>query len=288
MKILLPSDSLQEIGGGFSFLRNLEKGLKSLGHEIVYGNDYKNTDIALVSGVTMVRRDTIDQIQDAKIKLVVRLDNLPRNSRNRNTGTSRLKEFAQRADEIVWQCQWAKDYLGDFIDREGRIIYNGVDTDIFKPEGESYHFGDRENIYLYSRFSRDETKQWEVAWYNFQQIYRQNKNAKLIIVGQFSPEQKEYNFDFFRGEKIEYLGIINDPLEMAKVYRACKYFLAVYYNDAYSNTYQEFLATSGQLLDPNMSGGTPELIKNGVVTIEQMTKEYIKLFEEVLEKPKKV
>ena len=285
MKIYLPVDSLQEIGGGFTFQRNLEKGLKSLGHEIVYGNDYRNADTALVSGVTMVKRETIDKIQEAKIKLVVRIDNVPRNSRNRNTGTSRLKEFAIRADEIVWQCQWCKDYLIDFIGREGRIIHNGVDTDIFKPEGERYHMDwEDRDLYLYSRFSRDEIKNWEVGWYEYQLIQKENPNAKLILVGQFSPEQIEYNFDFFKGENFEYLGVIHDPFEMAKIYRSCKYLLATYFNDCYSNTYAEAIASGCELYEPNMSGGTPELIKNGVIPLKKMVEDYIDLFKEVIEK----
>lgn len=284
IKIKLLNDSQgANLGGGWTFLRNLRKSFTYF-PEIKTVENIEGADICFVAGPTMVTRQTIDKVQELGKKLIVRLDNVPRNSRNRNTGTSRLREFAKRADEVVWQCQWAKDYLIDFIEREGRIIYNGVDTDIFNPEGEKYNFGDRENIYLYSRFNRDETKQWEVAWFKFQNIYKENKDAKLILVGQFSPEQQQYNFDFFRGEQVNYLGIINDPYEMAKIYRSCKYFLAVYYNDCYSNTYQEFLATSGKLYEPDMSGGTPELISNGVISLENMAREYEKLFKEVLEK----
>ncbi len=280
MKIALLNDSKQGIGGGWTFLRNLEKSF-SYFPEIQSVQKIEEADIVFVAGPTMVTRQTIDRAKELGKKIVVRLDNVPRNSRNRNTGTSRLKEFAQRADALVWQCEWAKNYLEDFIGRkDGVIIYNGVDTDIFKTDGASKDYGDRGNAYLYSRFNRDETKNWEVAWYKFQMIYRANPNAKLILVGQFSPEQLEYNFDFFRGEKVIYEGIVEDPKQMANIMRGCKYLMATYYNDCYSNTYQEALASGMDLLqfETTMTGGTPELLKNGVVSLKEMGENYIKLF----------
>ena len=147
MKIALLNDSRQGIGGGWSFRRNLAKGLKKLGHQIV--DDPLEAAIALASGVTMVNRDTIRAVKNKGVKLVVRVDNVPRNSRNRNTGTSRLKDFCAQADEVVYQCLWARDYLGDFIGREGIVIYNGVDTEIFNKKGEQTNFGDKDLVYIF-------------------------------------------------------------------------------------------------------------------------------------------
>ena len=135
---------------------------------------------------------------------------------------------------------------------------------------------------MYSRFNRDETKNWEVAWYKFQLIARANPDAKLIIVGKFSPEQMEYNFDFFRGEKVDYRGVIQDPVIMASIMRGCKYLMATYYNDCYSNTYQEALACGMTLYQPDLSGGATDLIKNGVIPLEEMAKNYEKVFKELL------
>ena len=295
MRISLLNDSEQGIGGGWTFMRNIQKGLEKLGHQVSV-NDME-AQIALVSGVTMVTRDTIDLVKEKGIKLVVRIDNVPRNSRNRNTGTSRLKEFPQGADEVVWQGRWAKEYLIDFIKREGVIIHNGVDEEIFNPDGLVYRPQPLQGcrpIYLYSRFNRDETKNWEVAWYEYQLIHRENPNAGLIILGKFSPEQQEYNFDFFRGEKYFYTGIIDDPQFVANVYRGSDYLMAPYYNDCFSNTYLEFLMCKKNIVPPyglyklNLSGGTPELLelweKNGreYFTLERMAKDYEVVFKRLL------
>lgn len=290
MKIALPVDSQQGIGGGFTFQRNLSKGLNLLGHEVVQ-NPYQ-ADIALICGVTMIAKETFYALKERGVKTVVRLDNVPRNSRNRNTGTSRLRSFAQKADEIVWQSEWAKWYLQDFIGREGKIVYNGVDTKVFTPDGDKLDFGvsDINKIYLYSRFSRDETKQWETAWYKFQLLFREDKTRKLIIVGKFSPENINWDFDFFRGENYEYLGTIITETKMATILRSCGSLIATYFNDAFSNTYLEALATGVKLYEPDLSGGTKEMIElfnskgREYFTLERMAQDYLKVFNEVLNK----
>lgn len=287
MKIALPNDSKQGLGGGWTFKRNLQRGLEYLGHTVV--EDYHQADIALITGTTMVTKETVRGIKEAKVKLVVRLDNVPRNSRNKNTGTSRLKNFSDMADEIVWQSNWARFYLEDFIGKRGETIYNGVDQSIFNTTGANIDFLlPRHDVYLYSRYNRDETKNWEVAWYNFQLVARDNPNAKLIIVGRFSDEQMQYNFDFFRGEKIQYLNVITDPEQMARVMRGAGRFMATYFNDCFSNTYLEALCCGMELYKPDLSGGTPEMLKlweekgKEYFTIERMARDYIKIFEKVL------
>lgn len=288
MKIHFLNDSKQSLGGGWSFMRNLRKGLETY-TDLQIVNSIEEADICFVSGPTMVTRQTIDRVQELGKKLVTRLDNVPRNSRNRNTGTSRLKEFAERADAVVWQCQWAKDYLSDFIHpKKEQIIHNGVDQSIFKPEGDKYDFLLNPNgpgpVFLYSRYNRDETKNWEMAWYEFQKYHQLRKDGTLVLVGNFSPEQLEYNFDFFRGEVVKYIPPVSDPNEMAKIMRGCNYFLATYINDCFSNTYIEAISCGVQLTCVEMSGGTPEILElremygSNYFGLERMTKEYYTLF----------
>jgi len=281
LKIAIPKDSEQELGGGFTFRRNLIKALKSpMFFSGVEVTEIEQADLVLLCSSSMITRETVVKAKELGKPIVLRVDNVPRNSRNRNTGTSRLKSYSEIARAVVFQSIWSKEYLESWLGHRGGVIYNGIDTGIFKPEGAKYDWGSP--VYLYSRFNRDETKRWEEAWYKYQMIHRKYPLSQLKIVGNFSPEQVEYNFDFFNGENVEYSGIISDPAEMAKIYRSCSWFLATYYNDCYSNTYQEFIACGGKLYQPSMTGGTPELLKVGVRSIEQMTKDYIKLFENIL------
>jgi glycosyltransferase involved in cell wall biosynthesis len=109
----------------------------------------------------------------------------------------------------------------------------------------------------------------------------------LVIVGQFSPEHIEYNFDFYRGELYNYLGIINDPQVMASIYRGCNRFLMTYYNDACSNSLIESLlcGCAPDIRGLGNTGGTPEITRKYIefgddyFTLARMTKEYITLFE---------
>ena len=167
-----------------------------------------------------------------------------------------------------------------------------MDENIFKPEGPALSYGadGSSPIYLYSRFNRDETKNWEVAWYEYQFIHKENPNAKLVLIGQFSSEHQQYSFDFFRGEKFENPRVVDTPEEMAKVYRGCDYLMAPYYNDCFSNTYLEFLMTKDEdkLYKPNDSGGTGEMralwadMGREYFKLERMTREYIEVFERLL------
>lgn len=287
MKIGIVNDSEQTLGGGWSFMRNLSKGIEMLKDEGYQVTDVRSADILLLPSSSVVRPETFDEAKRQGKKIVLRIDNIPRNSRNRNTGTSRLKKYAQGADAVIYQSQWAKGFISNWLGVTGKIIYNGVDTDIFNIHGEAKEF-DGEPVYLYSRFNRDETKRWETVWYDYQMVHENNPYTHLVIVGKFSPENIEYNFDFFRGERITYLGVVSDPQEMAKIYRGCHRLYAPYYMDCYSNTYLEALSCGLELYKPDSSGGTVELIEQyknrdrEVKGIKEMALEYLQLFEEVI------
>lgn len=281
MKILVLNESKQSLGGGWSFIANFIKGLPE-GSEIT--QNAAEADIVFIPSATMVSRDVVSALKDRGKKIVLRLDNIPRNSRNRGCGTTRLYDIAQMADLVIYQSLWAYDYLFPWLKKDGPVIYNGVDIEIFKPEGPIFDFkhGFNKKIYLYSRYNRDETKGWERVWWQFQQLHRQTLGGvKLVIAGRFSEELKDNKFDFFMDEDIEYIGVIEDPKEMAKVYRGCDVLLAPYFNDCYSNTILEALSC-GLELDVEMSGGTPELLKNGVRSAQEMAQDYIEAFKGVL------
>jgi len=280
MKIHLVNDSKQGFGGGWTFMRNIEKGLA--GKASV--TSLEESDVVLVSGATMVSRDTVDHAKSLGKKLVLRVDNIPRNSRNRNTGTSRLLDFARKADAVVYQSQWAKDYVQPFIQKDGRVILNGCDTDVFNTTGAKHQFSGGQPVYLYSRFSRDETKRWEEAWYRYQIVQRQTPRAKLVIVGSFSEEQVQYNFDFYMNENIEYMGVVADPQVMAEIYRGADYFTMTYYNDACSNTLIEAICCGMSIVMVSLTGGTPEILQSDPshFTLERMANDYMEVFNELL------
>jgi len=281
MKIYLANESSQNLGGGWTFMRNLSKALAD---KVEFVNTWEACDVFFISGATMVTRELVEQAKKAGKKIVLRVDNIPRNSRNRNTGTSRLFDMAQMADEVIYQSEWCKDYLRPFLRRDGEIIINGCDQDIFKPKGVS-EAKDADKVYMYSRYNRDETKHWEVAWYDYQMKWREDRNISLWIVGQFSPEQVEYNFDFYLGERYKFYGVVAEQERMAELYRGADVFMYTYYNDACSNTLVEVISCGMDVEYENETGGAKDIrvanANNDIdyFGLERMGEDYLKVIE---------
>lgn len=275
MKIYLANYEPNRVGGGWSFCRNLAK---ALGDD--FTTNYEEADIYLVASPTMAQRDEVEKAKSEGKKIVLRLDNVVRNSRNRNTGMSRMRDFAEMAEVVIYQSQWARDYLMPFTKKFGVVIINSTDLDVFHRP--STFKLDHDNNYLYSRFNRDETKNWEVARYYFSQIHLDNPNAVLNIVGQFSPELIEGNFDFYNGENINYKGVLS-YMELAELYRKNKYFIYTYFNDACSNSLIEALVSGCTIKGDSYyrnTGGAKEIIDlfkkygSDYFGLERMANEY--------------
>lgn len=257
MKIHIAGEVEGKIGGGWSFIEYFKN---SIGGNI----PIEEADVVLIPGASQVRSGVIDTARQRGQKIVLRVDNSLKPSRNKGMDNSmgKMHYYASVADLVIYQCQWAKDYLDDFLGNpNSEIIYNGVDLDIFKPEGSKLKFG-ASNTYLYSCASKGESKMWEWAWWRYQQYHRENSDNHLLVTGRLPTEPMQHGLDFFNGENYTYLGMVPTKSMMAEIYRGSDYLMAVYQNDCYSNTYLEALACGLELIDINMTGGTPELLDN--------------------------
>lgn len=247
----------ERIGGGWSFAKYLKEGLDDS------TTSYAEADILVICGPTMASHDQVEQAKKDGKKIVLRIDNAVRNSRNRGTGMTRMKAFCDQADLVIYQSEWAKRFLMPFTQKDGPVILNGVDTKRFTPGTPE------DDTYLYVRSSRDEGKQWIMAWYWFV-----NHPGRLEIVGKFSPENHEYNFDFYNGERFIFLG---EQRNMPDIYRRNKYFLYTYLNEAGSNTLLEAKASGCEIVDVYGMLGTgcgPEYMALKDISIERMIEEY--------------
>jgi len=283
MRVFVANESKNTIGGGWTFIRNFKKATKN---RVEFVDSVEDCDIYFIAGATMVSKESVYEAKQMGKKIVLRIDNAVKDSRNRGCGMSRMKAIAQKADKLVYQSKWARDYLSDYLNKNGAVIRNGCDTEIFNPYGDKLD-KNRKKIYLYTRFNRDDTKNWHEAWYEFQRMHKNVGNAELWLVGQFSPELIEYGFDFFNGEQVNYLGVIDDEKAMATIYRTADYLIFPYFNDACSNTLIEarccgtkiFMTPSGA------TGGTPEILHQDKpledFSLERMADKYLKLFDEV-------
>jgi glycosyltransferase involved in cell wall biosynthesis len=292
LNIYLPNISTQTLGGGWTFRNNFIKGLKGRAKVV---DTWEQSDIVLITGATMTNRDEIIEAKKQGRKIVFRIDNMPKDSRNRGTAVSRMKDFAMISDYIIFQSNWAKDYVGWWLKKLGvpampksnqsldgwenhSIIYNGIDPEFFYYKDNP---ADRPMIYMFIQFNRDENKRMPEAFYYFHQQFRQfDDKIELWCIGNFSPENVQYNFDFFAGEKIKFIPSISDPKEMGDIMRKSKYLLFPAYADASPNTVAEAMACGCKVLLTNPCGGTDEVIQKHLFPyiIEEMCGEYLDIF----------
>lgn len=260
MKIHILNYDPNRTGGGWTAARYLAEGLAHC--------EYPDSDVVLVTGPTMASHEQVEQAKRDGKKIVFRVDNAVRDSRNRGTGMSRMKAFAEQADMVIYQSQWAKDFLMPFTKKDGVVILNGVDTGLFS---ENISLSRPEDSYLYVRSSRDEGKGWINAWYWFV-----NNPGTLEIVGKFSPENMEWGFDFFNGERYRFIG--EQPTSnMPDVYRRNKYFLYSFWCEAGSNTLLEARASGCEIIDVHgalQTGCGPEYMALEDLSVERMLDEY--------------
>lgn len=245
------------MGGGWTAARYLYSGLEAV--------SYQESDTVLIVSPTMVSHGQVEQAKKDGKKIVLRVDNAVRDSRNRGTGMSRLKAFCEQADLVIYQSDWARKFLTPFTKTDGEVILNGVDTSRFSRTNEV----PADDTYLYVRSSRDEGKQWIMAWYWFC-----NNPGFLEIVGRFSGENLEYGFDFFNNERFRFMG---EQTDMPSVFRRNKYFLYTYLNDACSNTLLEARASGCEIVDVYgmlQTGGAPEIMACDDISVDRMIREY--------------
>jgi glycosyltransferase involved in cell wall biosynthesis len=293
MNIFIANESKQKLGGGFIFIENFKKGSKDFARIV---DRWEDAHGILIPSVTMIKRQVIEQVRaynrnkpEHHKRLILRVDNMPKDSRNRGTAFSRMKDYGTWADDVVFQSGWAKDYVGGWLTRKHGVnpekfhtIINGVDADIFNYKDDPKQRGE---TFLYTTFNTDENKRIDEALYDFHQrtVYAAQagkKKPSLKLVGQFDKYRVEYGFDFFEDEQFHYRPPVGDRNEMAKVYRSCQYLYFPAFADAAPNTVAEAMACGCTPLLINKVGGTQEVVDNyskGVVTIQNMARKYCDL-----------
>lgn len=255
MKIYIAGYDPTRIGGGWGFSRVFHR---AMGDAL---SSFDEADIYFIPGASMTNREEVISAKKAGKKIVLRVDNALLPSNNRGGGMTHLQDYSNVADLIIFQSKWARDYLKPFLGKTGPIILNAVDRNLFHSQGRKYRDKREGLIYGYVRSSRHETKMWEAARYYYSRIFQQQPNAHLFIVGKFSGETQEYNFNFYAGERYTFLGE-QPPEKMPEFYRRVDVMLVPFFNDACSNTLIEALCCGCSLYENPFlkTGGTPEIL----------------------------
>lgn len=285
MKIYIPNNSQQTLGGGWTFIRNFQKGMKKLGYDFTFTREA--ADVILINGASMTDPHEVEEAKKSGKKIVFRVDNIPKKSRNKRARIyNRMKSFGELADKIVYQSNWACDYAGYLVGHPDKasIIYNGVDKEIFFPRfvNGSEYVAFPKTKYLFVQFNRDENKRMPEALYYFHQLWRKNKDISITLLGQFSPELVEAEFDFFDGEDWNYISPVENPERMADLYRAHDVLLFPAFCDAAPNTCLEARACGLKVELVNPVGGTIEMLNPDLdISLDRMYLKYDKLLSEL-------
>jgi len=265
------------IGGGWTFNHNLVKALKMVNKDISFVDKVEEADVYFISGITQTEKGEVDTAVAKNIPIVLRVNGVPKPSRNRIDIPKRFKDYADKAEVIVYQSEWSKDYTGYYLgeNRSGITIYNGVDTEVFRPYGDRLAKDSTKTIYLCVQHSSNANKRFEEVLHIFSKLWQDDKNIELWLVGRFAG--KEHNYDFIDGEVVRDFGVV-DKKEMAKIMRTADTLIYPSYADSCPNVILEAIASEMEIIGTNEEGGTKELLEMKDISLERMGLEYNSLF----------
>lgn len=292
MKIYIPQLKEGAIGGGWSFTRNF---IDLAGDKLV--NTLEEADIFFITGATLVSREDFVYALSLEKKIVLRADGIPEDWRNRGTGWSRFSDYAHVSDLVIYQSDFIANTIGKYLKErqynksKTAIIYNGVDTNVFKPEGDKFRqFGNPSILYVNYR-KGENNKRVEEAIERFRYFKLDNPDATMTFAGNFPKQQFLWNgsswdfgmLDLENKKDWQYLGIISDRQKLAKIMRSADYLAFPSFADPCPNTLIEGLMCGLKPLWINEYGGQHDIVKlweSGFdFSREHMVSNYIKKFE---------
>lgn len=288
MKIYIPPLRKGKIGGGWTFTRNF----LDLVPENMTDN-LADADIFFITGATLVTRDEFAEARRLGKKIVLRVDGVPEDWRNRGTGWSRLRDYARQADGIIYQSEFTRNTTGRLLKREndGVVIFNGVDQRIFNTDGRKEPV---KNSVLYVNFRKGEhNKRIEEVIERFRQFKLDNPKAKISFVGDFEKRQhfwnnKEWDFgllDMRKNKEWFYHGVLSDRKKLATVMRASEYIAFPSFADPCPNTLIEAMSCGCKPLWVNDYGGQKNIVDlwdSMDWSRERMVQEYMDYFRSLL------
>lgn len=245
MKIYVPNISNTSIGGGWTFLANLNKAAQLSGlFELT--DDQNDFDVLFAFAPTTIDGETIARAKKAGKPFVLRMDGVPEDSRNSGRGTRRMVEYALQADFIVYQTEFIQRTIGRIlhdlgVKAPGKVIYNGVDTEKFTPKGSKLPLEGKLKI-LHVNYRKDNNKRVEEVVQMYREVWTYRKDTNLILMGRYPTEWASYGMGFFAGERAKTLGVVTDDSYKAMVMRSCDVLFYPSYADPAPNVVLEAMA----------------------------------------------
>lgn len=251
-----------EIGGGNTFLRNFIQANDEYGELDITDELNDRVDLAFLWAPHVFEKGDLAFIKEHNIRLVVRLDGVPEDSRNSGHGTSRLVESIQAAHMVIYQTKFVANTVGRLIQAKNSIVvYNGVDISVFNPHGHLSPLIDHKKLNIYvNHYRKDPNKRYEEVVEMFRMVSATSPDKyRLVLVGRYPTIWQDYRFGFFNNEDVLYLGV-RSPIETAAIIRSCDVMFHPAFADPSPNSVLESLAC-GVPVVTNPYSGALELAK---------------------------
>lgn len=236
MKIFIPF-KVSETGGTSSFAKKFKKGLEEMGQEVFF-EFRKDYDILFV--IIQCNPLYLLHAKIKKKKIIHRLDGMYYWSVAKwkypllNLAPKIIHKFF--SDFTVYQSQYSKycadKFLGGRKDEKYRIIYNGVDLDLFSANGEKIeNLRNNPTQKIFITISKFRRKDQFIPIVKALQIYKSkyNNNFKCLVIGDFSREVKNFPKKFDQFTHIQFLGKIKNE-NLPKYERSADVFLFTHLN----------------------------------------------------------
>lgn len=263
MKVHVPYESRQTIGGGYTFYRNFMDCMADE-DDVQFVSEDEDFDILFAFSPTTVSGESIARAKGKGAKFILRMDGVPEDNRNSGKGTRRLIQYAREADFIIYQSNFVRGTVGNIIKNNGvkspnRVIRNGVNTHIFTPDGGKENFAGKPNI-LHIAYRKDNNKRYEEVLAMYREYFMSNKQANLVLLGRYPTEWNEFGMGFFNGERYNAIGITTDEEYKARMIRSCDFFFYPSFADPCPNVVMEVMACGVPVLYQPY-GGVREMVQ---------------------------
>lgn len=256
MKICIPLRPLPQ-GGGNYFIYLLQEYLNS--SHIPWTEDLNRSyDILFVNSWQVPYKLIKRAKQRMKtLKVIHRVDGSAQDYGRYDNADAKQARVNLLADATVFQSYYGKNSTRNrfkVIQKDGPVIYNPVDIEMFNPEGERLSLPGTIRVCSAAWSMNRKKGTWQIP-----QLASKNPEITFVLCGQY-PEipclPNIYHYQYL------------PYADLAKVMRSCDLYLDLSENDCCPNTVLQAMASGLPVLH-KLSGGIPELTAETGIILDQ-------------------
>ena len=208
-------------------------------------------------------------------------DNTSKVLKDKTSHLNKIKDLI-----IVGCSEWIKGEAEKSLlkPKEITVIYNGVDTEIFKPHKNNFKKENNitEDFVIMGMADKWCLKENEEA---VKQIIKNNKECKIVIVG-CKEDQKQLFKDY---KNVLALGYIKEREKLAEIYASSNLFINLTHADTLPTVNMESICCGTPVITYNCCGSSELVDKNsGFVVAENDIKTLLEKIEETKKAPPKI